>query len=151
MKLSTSTIVVLVAVFIIVLSTVCGCASFVPYSENTIFSKEYPYEGFTATHHAEQYGNSNTNKVVDSYQSFLTTGDNTDCKKIYGFDGLYCKPYVADNKIDAFGDTEGSLNCIAKSSGLSNSRGGLCLSETQKQLLMTRGGNQTGTPMQIGH
>lgn len=151
MKFSTPLVIAFVAFIIIILSTVCGCSRYVPYSADTIFSKEYPYEGFTATHHATEYSTANGNAATDSYQSFLTSGDNTECKKIYGFDGLYCKPFVADNKIDLFSDTKGSTSCVGSSSGLTNSQGGLCLSDAQKQLLVTRGGNQSGAQSQIGH
>lgn len=151
MKFSTTVVIAFVAFIIIILSTVCGCSRYVPYSADTIFSKEYPYEGFTSTHHATEYSTANGNAAVDSYKSFLIGADADSCKKIYGFDGLYCKPFVADSKIDLFSDTKGSTSCVGSSSGLTNSQGGLCLSDAQKQLLVTRGGNQSGAQSQIGH
>ena len=45
--------------------------------------------------------------------------------------------------------TKGSLECGAKSAGLSNSKGPLCLSDKQLKLLSTRGGNAS-TDAQIG-
>jgi hypothetical protein len=151
MKFYTSVAIASIVFIIIIVSTTCGCTSFVPYNSVGAFSKEYAYEGFTTTHESGEYGSTKTNIPIDSHKSFLINPDADKCKKIYGFDGLYCKPYEADNKIDPFSDTHGSLECIGSSSGLTNSAGGLCLSESQKQMLMTRGGNQTGAPMQIGH
>ena len=51
---------------------------------------------------------------------------------------------------DVYGPpTKGSLDCGAKSAGLSNSKGPLCLSDEQLKLLSTRGGNAS-TDAQIG-
>lgn len=51
---------------------------------------------------------------------------------------------------DVYGPpTKGSLECGAKSAGLSNSKGPLCLSDKQLKMLSTRGGNAI-TDAQIG-
>jgi len=53
-------------------------------------------------------------------------------------------------KYDIYGPpTKGSLDCGAQSAGLSNSKGPLCLSQKQRNLLSTRGNNAT-TDSQIG-
>jgi hypothetical protein len=117
-----------------------------PYSNNNIFSREYPYEGF----HNLEYSTNDTNKTNDSYQSFLiNSSSNNECKKVYGFDGLFCKPYVADRKIDPL-EILDTTNCRETSSGFSNSKGNLCFNDNQKKLLSTRGGNATGSPSVIG-
>jgi hypothetical protein len=85
---------------------------------------------------------------MDTYTSFLISNPNFECKKVHGFDGLYCKPYVADAKIDIYSGAQGSLEC--KGTDLTNSRGGLCLDKTQLHLLTTRGGNATGGGGEIG-
>ena len=56
-------------------------------------------------------------------------------------------PYAS---IDPFSDTPGSASCDKTSSGLSNSKGGLCLSKVQQSMLSTRGGNASGGESQIG-
>jgi outer membrane biosynthesis protein TonB len=74
----------------------------------------------------------------------------TEPKKVEGFQGLQPSPYVSETPIDPFGQTPGSLECDSRSSGLHNSRGGLCLTKEQLNLLKTRGGNSTGGDFQIG-
>jgi hypothetical protein len=71
-------------------------------------------------------------------------------KKVEGFQGLQPSPYENERTIDPFGQTPGSLECDSRSSGLHNSRGGLCLTKEQLNLLKTRGGNSTGGDFQIG-
>ena len=68
-----------------------------------------------------------------------------------GFEGLGTSDYNNNAFIlDQFSSAVGSPECVGKSSGLSNSTGPLCLSEDQKRLLQTRGGNATGMDSQIG-
>jgi len=60
------------------------------------------------------------------------------------------RPYSEDTLYDIYGaPTMGSLDCGARSAGLSNSNGPLCLSDCQLNMLQTRGGNAT-TDCQIG-
>jgi len=54
------------------------------------------------------------------------------------------------NSIDMFSSAVGSLKCVKTASGLSNSMGPLCLSDSQTYLLQSRGGNSTGCDSQIG-
>jgi hypothetical protein len=49
-----------------------------------------------------------------------------------------------------FSQIPGSLACDTISSGLHNSKGGLCLTPDAVGLLKTRGGNSTGKDSQIG-
>jgi hypothetical protein len=129
-------IIASVLIFFIFFITVFSTKSFTPYDEKTIFSHMYPYEGF------EQIFNS-TGKDVNN--------DSNECKKVYGLDGLFCSPNAKSEKVDVFSDAKGELTCSGKSSGLSNSKGGLCLDAKQLELLRTRGGNQSGLPSQIGN
>jgi len=119
-----------------------------PYSPSTIFSHEYPYEGFSNL----EYLNNDPKTSDLMVNKFLMANQNAaDCKKVNGFSGLYCKPGVADSKLDKFSGVKGDSKCFGQSSGLSNSMGSLCLGDDLTKLLQTRGGNQTGGPMQIGH
>ena len=54
------------------------------------------------------------------------------------------------NSIDMFSSAVGSLKCVKTASGLSNSMGPLCLSDSQMYSLQSRGGNSTGCDSQIG-
>jgi hypothetical protein len=110
----------------------------------------YPVEGFGARYNALEYSTSPDEKAADSYTSFLINkeGGDAKCKKVFGFDGLYCEPYLADNKLDIYSEAKGSLDCMG--SGLSNSKGSLCLDKKMLNLLSSRGGNVTCPDSQIG-
>jgi len=139
-------IIALIIGLFIITSMCMSCSRVMPYSENSLFSKNYPYEGFSEL----EYTTNADHKPMDSVSPNIASAAPMECAKVYGFDGLYCKPYVADNKIDVFSGVVGKPSCTGSSSGLSNSMGGLCLDESQKQLLKTRGGNATGADSKIG-
>lgn len=147
MKLSVSyQFLASVIIVIIGLSLLVSTTNVLPYSAQTLFPKEYSYEGFSGLGYS-----SPTGKPMDTYTSFLINNPNFECKKVYGFDGLYCKPYVADSKLDIFSESEGSLSCKGMGSGLTNSKGSLCLNKAQSSMLATRGGNAAGPSHEIGH
>jgi hypothetical protein len=104
-----------------------------------------PHEGFTSRYHSLEYTNSNGH--MDSYTSNLMNQSPEICRKLYGFDGLVCGPDQSE-KIDIFTGAQGSLECAG--SGLTNSKGSLCLDKNMTHLLGTRGGNSTGRDSQIG-
>jgi len=137
-------------IFIVILISLGSTVQVRPYSPNTLFSKEYPYEGFSGLNYTSTNPAAPVNDVLQNYQIVPSTTQQTPCKKVHGFNGLFCAPYVADNQFDLFVDTPGNPSCFGESSGLSNSMGSLCLSASQKQLLTTRGGNQSGKPAQYG-
>jgi hypothetical protein len=137
MKANLLNIILAVVIFTVVASTLMISTTIVqPYSEDTIFTQQFPYEGFS------NYSNTTDSINTDSKVS--------ECTKVYGFDGLFCKPYVADNSLDKFSEVKGDPSCFGKSSGLSNSMGSLCLDNNLSEMLRTRGGNQTGASMEIG-
>jgi len=146
MKLSSSyQFLGIVIAAIIILSLMVSTTSVLPYAAQTLFPKSYPYEGFSGI----EYTGAKDGKPMDTYTSFLLNNPNFECKKVHGFDGLYCRPYVADSKLDIYADSDGSLTC--NGSGLSNSKGSLCLNKIQSSMLSTRGGNAAGRPAEIGH
>jgi hypothetical protein len=148
--MKTNSINVLVAVIFIavILSTLMISSTIVqPYSPDTIFSKEFPYEGFSNYNYSNTNGSPNTESSIND---FLINKNTARCSKVDGFNGLFCKPYVADNTIDKFSELKGNPSCFGNSSGLSNSLGSLCLDKDLSNALKTRGGNQTGADMQIG-
>jgi hypothetical protein len=146
MKYNRSYLLLAIVIILVIAISLCCSTAVLPYSSNDIFTKEYPYEGFTSL----GYTDSATHSNLDNKTSYLINGDVSDCKKVYGFDGLFCKPGVADSKIDPFGETHGDSAAFGASSGLSNSMGSIVLSKEQLKLLQTRGGNQTGAPAEIG-
>jgi len=85
-----------------------------------------------------------------AFETFKQREGMTKNTKKEGFTGLDGAKYGNDAPIDKFSGTKGSAACDGISSGLTNSKGGLCLSDSQQQLLRTRGGNATGGDSQIG-
>jgi hypothetical protein len=58
---------------------------------------------------------------------------------------------IPEETLDRLSSLKGGANCdSARSVGYSNSKGPLCMDDATLQLLRTRGGNQTGSPSQIG-
>jgi hypothetical protein len=148
MKSSTFNIIISVIVIsVIIISMMSSCSKVRPYSPDTIFSHEYPYEGFANLDYLNT-DSKNNDLMVNKH--LMANQNASDCKKVNGFSGLFCKPGLADNKIDRFSGTKGDSKCFGKSSGLSNSTGSLCLDNELATLLQTRGGNQTGGPDKIG-
>jgi hypothetical protein len=129
-------------VFIIILCLMSSSGIVRPYHRDSLFAHEFPYEGFSNIEPS----------TSDPYVNDLMINDANpnDCKKVHGMNGLFCKPFVADSRIDRFSQAKGDTSCFGKSSGLSNSKGSLCLGNDLTTLLRTRGGNQTGGPDQYG-
>lgn len=147
MKLSwVNKLVSIIVIVIIGISLFYSTRKVMPYSRDNLFPNYHKYEGFSPLDYSSS---SKEGKVVDTYSSFLINNPNFECKKVHGFDGLYCKPYVADMKLDIFSDSDGGLDCTG--SELSNSKGSLCLNKNQRAMLSTRGGNATGPSHEIGH
>ena len=145
MKITNIRLIILAVVVIIAISLMLT-PGVLPYSSNDLFSKEYKYEGFSGL----SYTSADKNAAIDTDSSLLIVNDTSECKKVYGFAGLFCRPDSVDKKNDAFADTKGSPSAFGVSSGLSNSTGSLVLSPEQVRLLRTRGGNQSSVPAEIG-
>ena len=122
---------------VIVLSLGCSCYNVKPYYKDSLFTNQYPYEGFELSPAKfEATGNA---RVM---------GVNVKSVPVEGFEGLLSAPYAESKPLDIFSQAVGGLEC--KSYGYSNSKGPLCLDATQIKLLSTRGGNATGVDSQIG-
>jgi hypothetical protein len=144
MKSSFVNIITSVGVVFIIILCLTSCSGTVrPYHRESYFANEYPYEGFS------NIEPSSSDPYVNDL--LIDNADKNDCKKVHGINGLFCKPFVADSRIDRFSQIKGDTNCLGKSSGLTNSKGGLCLGDDLTTLLRTRGGNQTGGPDQYGN
>lgn len=68
--------------------------------------------------------------------------------KVAGFSGLQSGAYGNEQAIGFMYNNEGSTTC--KSYGYTNSKGNICMSDSDIKLLTTRGGNATGASDQIG-
>lgn len=147
MKKTTQLMILAIILFILIIVTsVYSCCSFEPYKSDNVFENLAKYEG---------YENMETpSSLVQNVTGSLVTPPeikNTDENfKVEGFEGLQPSVYNKNEEIDSFSKTEGSLTCTTDNFGLQNQHGGLCLSEEQKSLLRTRGGNATGPAVQVG-
>ena len=118
----------------------------VPYSNDSIFAVEFPYDGFTLTRPlGEAFSNIVNDQNTDSNTSIK---NDTQCKKVDGFNDLYCPPNYNPPMNEKFLGTPGGAS--GDSYGLTNSMGKLKLTPDQKQLLHTRGGNSRGNQSEIG-
>jgi hypothetical protein len=115
---------VVIGIFII-LSLIMGTTCVLPYSSDSVFKHEFPYEGFES--------NPNTPKE----------------KKVEGFEGLMPAPFSENKMLDPFFKAETKPEC--QGSGLTKGNGSLCLTPELEMLLRTRGKNATGGESQIGN
>lgn len=148
-------------ILFIIAGSLCTSIRVVPYSRDNMFAIEYPYEGFKGFHpencpcgcRREPFTECVNKKKPCGCGATKEHGDcgykteNKDCLKVHGFDDLYCPPSHAPKYFDKFLGTAGGAS--GNSYGLTNSKGGLQLSQEQIQLLTTRGGNSIGTESQV--
>jgi len=134
-------LLIAIALFLVIAITLgYSCYNIQPYYRDSLFSNQYPYEGFDLKP-SEFKGNARPS-------GHAMVGGNAIAKPVEGFEGLHSSPYADSTPIDTFSQAVGGLEC--KSYGYSNSKGPLCLDATQIKLLSTRGGNATGVDSQIG-
>lgn len=124
-------IIIAVLVFLLLGSLTCAI-EVKPNAENSIAEN---------AKEVEQFG------VMDN--SYIIGEDKEPCRKIYGFDGLYCVPDKTLDANDILSKAESKKDCPGI--GLTNSRGNLCLDENTMNLLVTRGGNRSTGPAEIGN
>jgi len=107
-----------IVLFMILVISLFSSTVVVPYSKDSLFSIESPYEGFAGK----------------------KEGMNPP-KKVEGFEGLQSSPLGDEKPLDVYSNLSSSTTC--EPGPYSNSTGFLCLDKKAKDLLMTRGGNQT--------
>ena len=138
--------------FFIIFTSVMAGSEPLPYSENTLFKKEFPYEGFDEGIPRE---------VIEHIQSQMppqqmppqqprAKENMQHAVKTEGFESLTPSPNNVDDKTnDIFSQASSGKGCT--SSPYSNSQGYLCLDPNAINMLSTRGGNATGKESQIGY
>ena len=142
---------VVIAVLFFVIFTALGksCCNYKGYNKNTLFPKQYPYEGFQGLQFSEYHGGEEQpSEEQPQEQPQEEENPMTSSVPVEGFQGLQATPYTDPVAIDIYSEAKGNVSCEA--STYSNSKGYLCLDEKQKFLLKTRGGNSTGGESQIG-
>lgn len=143
--------ILVIVLFVLILSsaTMVSCVNFKPHYADNIFEKHSQFEGFKNNNQMLDYSSKEQNSAMDTNKQHLIATPPAECKKVFGFDGLFCTPNEGPDTIDQIGSAKGSSDCVGNSSGLTNSMGGLCLDDNQKRLLSTRGGNMSTGPEQI--
>lgn len=178
MKFRPIYIAIIVVLFIIIMLVSSAGTTFVPYSKDTLFSHEFIYEGMKPGAAAGP-GVAAEKTGADSYKPPMykaTEGDASDVaqpasvtQRITGFfgypsskscDGPKCMqtegfalqpaPFDEYPTLDRYGKTPSGPECVGQGSGYSKSLGPLCMSEEDKRMLSTRGGNSTGEDIVIG-
>jgi hypothetical protein len=119
----------IILVAVITCMICCARTSVIPF--DSTFTQPSTFEG---------YSNIIDNSKSDLYNQYLINKPDASCDKILGFNGIQCNTNEDNLRLDMFSNAVGKLDC-KNSSGLSNSRGPLCLSDTHINLLKTRGGN----------
>jgi hypothetical protein len=121
-------ILLIAALYLIIIIALSFAIRVVPYSKDTLFAVEFPYEGFTSTQ-----------PETEPFSAIDEKSESADCKKVSGFNELYCSPTYNPPNNDKFSGTPGGAS--GDSYGLTNSMGKLQLTKEQIELLSTRGGN----------
>jgi hypothetical protein len=163
---------------VILIALLLGTSRIDGYTSAKSSLSEYPYEGFEAIQSAfeKRYAEafepkSNEKKYAEAFSP------NSDEKKKYaeafepksnekkyaeafeasesapikvnGFGGLMSGAYGNEKIIGFMYNNDANTTC--KSYGYTNSKGNICLSDSDIKLLTTRGGNAGGAPDQIGN
>jgi len=124
-------ILVIAALYIIIVIALGFAVRVVPYSKDKLFAVEFPYEGFDTIQQDDL--------SKEPFSAIDGKSESADCKKVSGFNELYCSPNYNPPNNDKFSGTPGGAS--DNSYGLTNSMGKLQLTKEQVDLLSTRGGN----------
>jgi len=143
MKPSEYLFVIIAFVVIIGMTACCAAKGVVPYSRDSIFTQQYAYEPYANMLETTRYSPEVISQAAPTQSSIVY-------KNVVGFNGVFPNPGAVEPVIDKFSELDGNQSCFNGSSGLSNSKGAICLSASAKQSLLTRGGNLTGSDSQIG-
>ncbi len=128
---------------VIIIGVMLGNSGIVGYSSNKTLI-EYPYEGFSEI--KEKFEARDENEKKNFAEAFSPMESSP--IKVSGFSGLQSGAYGDEKAIGFMYNNDSGSAC--KSYGYTNSKGNICLSESDVKLLTTRGGNAIGISDQIG-
>ena len=142
----------IVGLFLVILIILMlGRDGVVGYSVPSSKLPEYPYEGFESIQNAfeKRYAEpfepkSNEKKYTEAFEA-----SESPALKVTGFGGLMSGAYGNEKIIGFMYNNDANLTC--KSYGYTNSKGNICMSDSDIKLLRSRGGNALGAPDQIGN
>jgi hypothetical protein len=126
-------ILLIAALYIVIVIALGFAVRVVPYSKDRLFAVEFPYEGFSSIQSGDM------EEEEEPFSEMNEKRESADCKKVSGFNELYCSPNYNPPNNDKFSGTPGGAS--DNSFGLTNSMGKLQLTKEQIALLSTRGGN----------
>jgi hypothetical protein len=135
---------------VILIALLLGTSRIDGYTSAKSSLSEYPYEGFEAIQSAfeKRYAEafepkSNEKKYAEAFEASESAPI-----KVNGFGGLMSGAYGNEKIIGFMYNNDANTTC--KSYGYTNSKGNICLSDSDIKLLTTRGGNAGGASDQIG-
>ena len=156
MKFNLSTefaVVVFLFISVMIVST-CGSTKVKAYQQVSSKLSMYPYrEGYETNPEVTSEPPAEMMEYLEKTAKMETKKE--EFTKREGFESISNKLVWGDygrqeKPLDIMSQLPSSPDCGAGASGLSNSRGYLCLSNEVKQLYKSRGGNSSGQPSQIG-
>jgi hypothetical protein len=135
-------------ILVILIALMLGCSGVDAYTSANSALKEYPYEGFQAIQNAfeARYAEAfrdDKKKYAEAFEA-----SESPPIKVGGFAGLMGAPFGKEKIIGFMYNNDSNTTC--KPYGYTNSKGNICLSDSDIRLLTTRGGNAGGSPDQIG-
>jgi hypothetical protein len=146
-------IAAVVLVVIVIVSISSSVVDVVPYNSNPMHAYQFSREGFSGLNYSSIEGDKATPLSIGNaplgYTDFSVSGVTTSAPnssiattaKIEGFEGLQSAAYSEEKPIDIYSQAKGTMECAPNP--YSNSKGYLCMSEGELNLLRTRGGNQS--------
>ena len=147
--MNTGTLSIIGLLLVIFISMMMGNNGVVGYSSSKSLN-EYPYEGFEAIQNAfkarytEAFGpNEDKKKYAEAFES-----SESPALKVTVFTGLQTGAYGNEKIIGFMYNNDSGAAC--ESFGYTNSKGNICMSDSDKKLLTSRGGNALGVADQIG-
>jgi hypothetical protein len=140
MNTSTQLLICGFVLFVVIFISLSSVPVVSPYSKPSLFSKEFPYEGFAGVADAAVI-------VNPAVPATGTTGPGP--VLVSGFSGLQTSPAAKETPLDLYSELPTGGKC--EPSPYSNSQGYLCLDKNASMMLSTRGANATGKDVQIGH
>ena len=153
-NLSSGLLLTIIFLAVVVIFITCMAARKIsPYNQGSKYDT-MGVEGFTDQNmgpvHYAQYPSGKSTEVKDAYLINSIAAEPS-AQRIPSISGLF-GPGKTNEILDPYSRAPGSLaqQCGSTSSEMSNSRGYLCLDQTQLHLLTTRGGNQTCSSCSTG-
>lgn len=140
MNTSTQLLICGFVLFVVIFISLSSVPVVSPYSKPSLFSKEFPYEGFA--------GVADTAVIVNPAVPASGTSGPAPVL-VSGFNGLQTSPAAKETPLDLYSELPAGGKC--EPSPYSNSQGYLCLDKNASRMLLTRGANATGKDVQIGH